>query len=466
MNQMMPPPELPARSINPATGELIEEHGFASDAAVEQVLAAAAAAQKTWARTPLDERSVFLKRCAGLLRERRDSLAETITREMGKPLVEALGEVEKSAFNCEYVADHGAEWLADRDAPSNATQSYVSFLPLGVVFGVMPWNFPVWQIFRFTVSALMSGNAVILKHAPNVQGCAKLVERLIRDAGAPAGLFANLTASLRSVPAIVNDSRIAAVTLTGSRRAGSALAALAGAACKKSVLELGGLDPFIVLADADLDGAVAAAARGRFGNCGQVCIAPKRFILEESIADAFTERFVAAGEKLVIGDPMDRATTLGPMARGDLRDELHDIVEKTVAAGARVLTGGAPIEGPGNFFQPTVLDGVTSDMAAATRETFGPVASLMRVASADEAVAMANDSEFGLSSNLWTRDLDHGRALARRIEAGGVFINGVSASDPRLPVGGIKQSGYGRELAAFGMHEFTNIQTVWIGPVA
>ena len=452
-------------SINPATGELLEEFDFQSEREVEDILTATAEAAARWRTTSFSERSTALMRLADILLGDRRRFARDITLEMGKPITEAEAEIDKCAWNCKYVAEMGEPWLRNEAVKSSATESYVSYLPLGVVLAVMPWNFPLWQVFRFGASALMAGNAVLIKHAPNVLRCALNIEEAALRAGLPRGLLGNLIVPVESVAGVLTDPRIAAVTFTGSPRAGAAVASIAGAALKKSVLELGGADAFIVLADADLDRAVSAAVRGRFSNCGQICLAPKRFILVDSIADEFQSKFSSAASKIRIGNPLEVGTQLGPLARADLLDELDGQVRVSIQAGARVVSGGARLIGKGNYYMPTILADVTANMPVACEETFGPVAALMRAASPEEALDLANDSEYGLSSNLWTADLSLARRLARGIHAGGVFINGVSASDPRLPVGGVKRSGYGRELASFGIREFVNTQTVWIGPV-
>lgn len=449
-------------SINPATGEQLSAWPWADAGRIEQAISLAHEAAPGWARRPATERAALLRAIATGLRAQKDSLARTITLEMGKPLAEALGEVEKSAWNCEYVADNGPGWLEDEHVATQARSSYVAHLPLGVVLSILPWNFPVWQIFRCAASALLAGNTLLVKHSPNVQGCAAAVEKIVRAAGIPAGVFQNLNAPVGAVAAIIADHRVAAVTLTGSPAAGAKVAAQAGAACKKSVLELGGSDAFIVLADADIDAAVAAGVRARFSNCGQVCLAAKRFIVEAPIADEFEGRFAAAAAALRIGDPLDASTQLGPLARSDLRDGLVDQVSRSVKQGARVVTGGGIVAGRGWFHQPTVLADITAQMPAAREETFGPVAAIQRVPDARAAIALANDSAFGLSAMLWTSDLDRARAMARELVVGGVFINSVTASDPRLPVGGVKLSGYGRELGRSGMLELCNLQTVWV----
>lgn len=449
-------------SVNPATGEQFAVWPLADAALIERTLESAHRAAALWRGQSLTQRAALLKGIAAQLRQNKASLARNITLEMGKPLPEAEAEVEKSAWNCEYVAEHGPAWLADQVVTTQARSSYVAHLPLGVVLSILPWNFPVWQIFRCAASALMAGNTLLLKHAPNVQACANQVTQLIAAAGAPAGVFQNLHAPVPVIGEIIADARVAAVTLTGSTAAGAKVAAQAGAACKKSVLELGGSDAFIVLADADLDAAVAAGVRARFTNCGQVCLAAKRFIVEQSIAEEFTQRFTAAAAALRIGDPLQSGTQMGPMARADLRDQLEAQVQASVRIGARVVTGGSRRDGAGWFYTPTVVTQVTRQMPVVAQEVFGPVAAMLTARNADEAVTLANDSAFGLSAMLWTRDLDRARSIARLLDVGGVFINSVTASDPRLPVGGVKLSGYGRELGRTGMLELCNAQTVWV----
>jgi succinate-semialdehyde dehydrogenase len=450
-----------SESINPATGATIATWPFADAARIEATLSTAALAARDWRKRSLAERAALLRGVAAQLRLNSDKLTRMITLEMGKPLAEAKGEVEKSAWNCEYVAEHGATWLADEEVATQARRSYVSYQPLGPVLGILPWNFPVWQGFRCATAALMAGNVFILKHAPNVQGCAQLVTELFEAAGFPPGVFQNLHAPVPAIAAIIADPRVAAVTLTGSPMAGAKVAAQAGAACKKSIMELGGSDPFIVLADADLDAAVAAAVRARFSNCGQVCLAAKRFIVEAGIAARFTEAFSAAAAALRIGDPLEPATQLGPMARADLRDGLEAQVEASLRAGARLVTGGKRPAGAGWFYAPTVLTDLTRQMPVVAQETFGPVAAVLSARDAAEAVAMANDSPYGLSAMVWTSP-ERGQKMARELDVGGVFINSVTMSDPRLPVGGVKLSGYGRELGRMGMLDLCNAQTVWV----
>lgn len=451
-------------SINPATNKPIKTFALQDDAAIEAALAAAASAQRAWRQVPVEERVTLLTRMASALRAGKARYAEMIVREMGKPLAEAEAEIEKCAYNCDFYAEHAPAYLADEEVASNASESVVAFEPLGVVLAIMPWNYPFWQYFRFAAPALAAGNGAILKHANNVPECALAVQEVMAAAGAPAGLTATLLIDTSKVAGLIEDERIAAVTLTGSTEVGAIVASQAGKALKKQVLELGGSDPFIVLADADLEAAAETAVKARYINVGQSCVNAKRFIIEEAVADQFTELFVEKASALKIGDPMERDTKIGPMARENLRTALQDQVRRSVAEGAVLKLGGEPIEGDGFYYPPTVLDHVKPGMTAFREETFGPVAAIIRAKDADEAVAMANDSEYGLGAALWTGDIVRGRRLATRIEAGAVFINGMTASDPRYPFGGIKRSGYGRELGVYGIREFVNIKTVWIGP--
>ncbi len=451
-------------SVNPATGQELARFEPHTPDAVEAALANAAQAQRQWARVPVTERVELLRRMATALRAGKERYGRLITLEMGKPLPEAEAEVEKCAWNCDFYADKAPDFLADEVTDSNASESAVVFDPLGVVLAIMPWNYPFWQFFRFAAPAFAAGNGAILKHANNVPQCALAIEEVMREAGCPEGLFRTLLIDSGAVAGLIADDRIAAVTLTGSTEVGMIVAAQAGRALKKQVLELGGSDPFIVLADADIDAAAAMAVKARFINVGQSCINAKRFIVEDAVADRFVEAFCAGVARLKMGDPLERDTNIGPMARANLRDTLHDQVERSVAAGAVLKAGGTPVDGPGFFYPATVLDHVGPDMAAACEETFGPVAAVIRVADAEAAIARANAIEFGLGAALWTSDVARGKALARRIEAGAVFVNGMTASDPRLPFGGIKKSGYGRELGVYGIREFVNIKTLWVGP--
>ena len=451
-----------ATSRNPATGELIATYPFQTQTDVEQLLDVNAAAFRLWRATPMRERVAAYRRLADTLRERSESFAALITAEMGKTLAAARGEVEKCAATIEWIADNGPGILADEPVNVGSDDEvHVSFLPIGTVLAVMPWNFPLWQVIRASGPIMLSGNGFMLKHAPNVMGSAYALQEAYEAAGFPKGLFTNLIADNDTVARTIEDPRIAAVTLTGSMRAGSAVAATAGKALKKSLLELGGSDAFIVLADGNIDLAVKAAVEARFQNAGQVCLAAKRFILEAPIAEQFTRQFVAAVEQLKVGDPLDSAINVGPMARADLRDELDGQVQRTIAAGATLLLGGKKIDGPGNFYAPTVLADVKPGMAAFDEETFGPVAAITIAANAEEAIVLANTSDYGLGGSLWTQDIPRAQRIARRLETGGVFINGFPATNARIPVGGVKKSGYGRELSHFGLREFTNAQAVW-----
>ena len=451
-------------TIDPTTGSVLERFVYMDEPAVEAALAAAAAAAITWAATPARQRTALLSAVAGRLRAQSLALATTAVREMGKPVVQARAEVEKCARCCDYFAANGGAMMAPQEAPSNAARSYVAFRPLGIVLAIMPWNYPYWQVFRAAVPALLAGNAVLLKHAENTTRCGLEIERAFREAGAPEGLFATLLVSNRAADELIADPRIRAVTLTGSERAGVAVASAAGAALKKSVLELGGSDAFVVLADADLELAAEAAVTARFQNTGQSCIAAKRFIVADPVHAEFLARFVALAKAQRVGNPMDEGVALGPCARGDLRDGIHEQVCATLARGARLELGGEPIGGRGYFYQATIVSDVVPGMRMFDEEVFGPAAAVVRARDADEAIALANASSYGLGFSMWTNDAAAAEKLATRVEAGAVFINGIVASDPRLPFGGVKKSGYGRELATFGVHEFVNVQTVWIGP--
>lgn len=451
------------QSINPATEEVLatfEEH---SPEQVNQILEEAQIAFSRRATT-FQQRSNLMHRLADALRTQRAELARIATLEMGKPIAEAEAEVDKCAWNCDFYAEHARRFLQPESVESSASQSYVAFEPLGVILAIMPWNFPYWQVFRFAAPAVMAGNAAILKHAPNVPQCALAIERLFQDVGFPPGTLRTLFLSSEATEQLIGDDRVCAVTLTGSERAGQAVGAAAGRALKKTVLELGGSDPFIVLEDADLESAVQTAVRSRFQNAGQSCLAAKRFLVVDAIADAFLDHFKAQAAQLTVGDPLDRATLIGPLARRDLRDSLHIQVQETLGQGARLELGGEPRESRGYFYSPTIVSGVTPAMPMFRQETFGPAAAVIRVRNAEEAIALANASQYGLGSSVWTRNIDRARELVSRIQAGAVFINGIVASDPRLPFGGVKHSGYGRELSSYGIREFVNIQTVWIGP--
>ncbi|ALM86023.1 NAD-dependent succinate-semialdehyde dehydrogenase [Bordetella sp. N] len=462
MSQTNTNPASNAVSRNPATGELIATYAFQNPAEVERLLEDNASAYRLWRATPMAERVATYRRLADAMRQDAENLAGLITAEMGKTIAAARAEVAKCAATIDWIADNGPAILADEPVSVDGDdQVHVSYLPVGSILAVMPWNFPLWQVIRASGPIMLSGNGFILKHAPNVMGAAYAMQRLHEIAGFPAGLFANLNADNDTVAHVIDDPRVAAITLTGSMRAGSAVAALAGKALKKSLLELGGADAFVVLADANIDLAVKAAIEARFQNAGQVCLAAKRFIVEKSIAAEFTEKFVAAAKSLKTGNPLDASNNLGPMARGDLRDELHNQVQRTLDAGASLLLGGHKIDGPGNFYAPTVLADVKPGMAAFDEETFGPVAAITVAEDAEHAIELANTSDYGLGGSLWTSDVARAQRIARRMETGGVFINGFPATNARIPVGGVKKSGYGRELSHFGLREFTNAQAVW-----
>ncbi|TXH66737.1 MAG: NAD-dependent succinate-semialdehyde dehydrogenase [Lysobacteraceae bacterium] len=447
--------------INPWTGQAEYRYDYADEMAVERVLQAAAEAWPEWARRDLDSRGVLLKAVAGVLRARREAIAATMGAEMGKLRREALAEIEKSASACDYYAEHAADYLHDGDIATEARRSYVTYEPIGCVFAVMPWNFPIWQVFRFLAPSLMAGNVAVLKHATNVPRCADAIAEVLREAGLPTGVFGVLHIDNDAAARVIGDPRVHAVTLTGSERAGRSVAATAGRHLKKCVLELGGSDPFVVMDDADLDLTIPAAIASRYGNAGQTCIAAKRFIATHGIADAFVERFIDAASELQIGDPALDATTLAPMARADLRDELHAQVMRSLEAGAKLLLGGTPGQGAAHY-PATVLDAVAPGTVAYREELFGPVASILRATDEADAIRLANDTQFGLGASVWTADPARGEAVARKLQAGATFVNAIVRSDVRLPFGGTKTSGYGRELAEHGIHEFMNIKTVYV----
>jgi len=449
-------------TVNPATGERVKSFELWGEAQIETTLAEAAAAVPGWQATTFAERAQLLRRAATELRTNLDSYARLITLEMGKLAREARAEIEKCALGCDYYADYGAALLHDEPVPTEAAASYVAYQPLGTVLAVMPWNFPFWQAFRAAAPALMAGNTMLLKHASNVPQCAIAIEAIFARAGFPVGVFRTLLISGAQAEKLIGDARIHAVTLTGSEAAGRKIGAAAGAHLKKSVLELGGSDAFVVLEDADLDQAAAAGAQARMQNCGQSCIAAKRFVLVPAIADAFVARLRDRLTALVPGDPMRTDTTLAPMARVDLRAELHKQVADSVRAGARLALEGGPVSGPGFYFRPAILDQVRPGMRAYDEELFGPVAIVLRAADEADALRIANDNRYGLGASVWTGDVKRGERLARGLEAGSSFVNAIVKSDPRLPFGGVKASGYGRELARHGMREFVNIKTVWI----
>jgi succinate-semialdehyde dehydrogenase/glutarate-semialdehyde dehydrogenase len=446
-------------ATNPADGSELGTYETHTREQIEEALERAQNAFERWRARPVAERAALLTALASTLRSRKDELARLASQEMGKPIKESEAEVEKSASFCEYYAEHAESMLASRTIDGGAQENYIRFEPIGAVLAVMPWNFPYVQVFRFAPPALVAGNVALLKHASNVPGCAVAIEEVFAQAGFPEGVFQTLLVAPEEVEAILTDDRVAGVALTGSDRAGSQVAAIAGRALKHSVMELGGSDPFVVLEDADLDAAAVQGCRGRNINAGQACIASKRFIVVDAVADEFEQKLAAAVAKLKVGDPLDPATDVGPMARRDLVDGLERQVQESRDAGADLLVGGFG-DGPGCFVSPIVLTGVTPEMPVFTEETFGPVAAVARVADEDEAIALANHSQYGLGASIWTNDADRGRRVAERIEAGMVFVNSIVFSDARLPFGGMKRSGYGRELGEFGIHEFVDVKSI------
>lgn len=450
------------KSVNPVTGELLREWPLHDEAEVERRVAQASDAFRVWKTRPLAERGALLVAMAERLEAEVTELAQTLTEEMGKPIAESVAEVKKCAWVCRHYAEHAAELLAATHVDAAARESLVRYDPIGPVLAIMPWNFPYWQVFRFAAPALMAGNVLLVKHAPNTQGCAEHIARIARESGLPAGCLELVRVDVPAIAGLIADPRVAAVTLTGSDRAGRSVGAIAGQHLKRSVLELGGSDPFIVLADADLERTVAQAVVARCLNTGQTCCAAKRFIVVEAIAEAFISRFTAAMAALRVGDPMDPETQMGSMARADLLDAIDQQVQASVAAGARLLTGGHRVGDSGFFYAPTVLVDVPRDAPAAREELFGPVAAVFIARDAEHAVEIANDTSFGLAASVWSEDRDKARALVPRLDAGLVFINKMPGSDPRLPFGGVKASGYGRELGLAGIREFVNVKTVCI----
>lgn len=449
--------------IDPTTGTALHERPVADAGQVEQILANAEFAYRSWQYTRFDERAQVLCAVAALMRQEVETLAPLMTAEMGKPIREARGEVEKAAWCAQHYAEHAESYLATETLESDASHSYVQYLPLGVILGILPWNAPFWLAFRFAAPTLMAGNVCVMKPDPHVPACAEAIASLFERAGAPAGIFQNLPLQTPEVEAVIRDRRVRAVSFTGSDRGGAAVASIAASEIKPAVLELGGSDPCLVLADADLEQAADVITLSRMINAGQSCIAAKRIIVEAPVYERMLELLSERLGRLQLGDPREEDTDIGPIARADLRDELHRQVEKTVAAGARCLLGGTLPTTPGFFYPVTLLADVSNDMAAGCEETFGPVAVVMRADSAEHAVALANDTDFGLGAGVWT-SADRGEAIARELEAGQVAVNGIVKTDPRLPSGGIKRSGYGRELGPHGIHEFVNAQQVWVGP--
>lgn len=450
------------RSVNPVTGQVVNEIDCWSEQALFDAVGQAHDANASWRGMTVSERCMPVQRCAELLAERREELAHLITREMGKVINESYAEIDKCIFTCEYYAEHGVQFLKDEILDSDASRSLVSYEPIGTVLGIMPWNFPLWQIIRCAIPALLSGNTVLLKHASNVPQCALAAEQLLHDAGIPRNVYRSLMINSSQVEPLFRDKRIRGIALTGSEGTGRQVAGLAGSQLKKTVLELGGSDAFVVLADADLPLAIETAIKSRFFTSGQSCINAKRIILVREIAEEFIERFTVAVNKLVVGDPMSVNTQVGPMVRADLRDVLHAQVMQSIQMGAVALTGCQPVSGPGFYYQASVLDKVSSGMPAYEEELFGPVAAILHADDEAHAVELANDSKYGLGGTVFTSDVTRGEAIARQINAGMVYINGLVKSDPRLPFGGTKHSGLGRELARHGMLEFCNAKTLWI----
>jgi succinate-semialdehyde dehydrogenase / glutarate-semialdehyde dehydrogenase len=456
-------------TVNPATGADLAEYDDTSPDEVDAILDESRHLAADWRNVGAAERGEALGTLAVVLRDRREDLARLATLEMGKPLAESRAEVEKCAWTCEWFAEHGPGLLDPEPVETGALRTRVTYVPLGVLFAVMPWNFPYWQVIRALAPAVTAGNVVVLKHAPSTTGCALLLADIVNQSNLPKGVLSVVVADFATTPAvserIITDDRVAAVTLTGSTGAGRAVAAIAGRALKKTVLELGGSDPFIVLADADIVAAADWAVRSRFQNSGQSCIATKRIIVEATVVDDFTDAFLEGVGRLTVGDPLKPGVTIGPLARADLRDAVVRQVQASVDQGAQLLAGGRVVEGPGFFYEPTVLNRVTPDMAVLTEEVFGPAVPLVAAGDADDAIRLANASIFGLGSNIWTADLDRGETLAARIDSGHTTINGMTSSDARIPFGGVKDSGFGRELSRYGLHEFVNIHSVVVnGP--
>ena len=453
---------MPIASINPATGEKLKEFSPFDGAEIEKRLARAEQAFREYRRTNSTKRSDLLHAVAELLFQEKNNLAETITLEMGKLFHDSVAEIEKCARGCRFYAENGARFLEQEPAQTDAAESYVDYQPLGPVLAIMPWNFPFWQVFRFAAPALMAGNVGLLKHASNVPQCALAIENIFCRAGFEDGVFQTLLIEPEQVEKLIVDTRVKAVTLTGSEKAGSAVASAAAREIKKSVLELGGNDAFIVMPSAEFERAVNTAVKARTINTGQSCIAAKRFIIADQIYERFLEQFVDRMRTLRLGDPIDPETDLGPLATEQILRGVHDQVEESIAAGAKLLTGGNRVQGPGFFYEPTVLVDVPKDSPAYREELFGPVAAVFRVGDVHEAINLANDTAFGLGASAWTNDRKERKLFVSELDAGMVFINAMVASDPRLPFGGVKRSGFGRELGAAGIREFTNTKTIWI----
>lgn len=452
------------QAVNPASEEPMQAYEEHSDQQVTAIIEKAEKAFQFWKNTAFKDRAACMKRAAEILRVRKDALSRTMTEEMGKTLTESQGEIEKCAWVCDYYADHAATFLANEEIVTDATKSYVSYQPLGVILAIMPWNYPFWQVFRFAAPGLMAGNASILKHAPNVPGCALAIESVFSEAGFPKGLFANLFLTNEQAATVIANRKIKAVTLTGSTRAGREVAEKAGAELKKCVLELGGSDPYVVLEDADLELAVKKMAAGRLKNAGQSCIAAKRFIVPNAIKDSFLEKLKEEMESYSFGDPILEGTDMGPMVGKKYRDQLHEQVQQSLQAGAKCILGGQIPKGRGYYYPPTILTNVSKGMPAYDEELFGPVASVISVKDEEEAFRIANDTNYGLGAAIFSKDVARAQVLAEtRLDAGSCFVNTMVQSDPRLPFGGIKDSGFGRELSHHGIKEFVNVKTVQVG---
>lgn len=448
--------------INPATEEVVREVPIESLDAAKQKLAQSQEAFLMWSKLPLDERSKLFHKLADNFLAKIDKYAALATEEMGKPIAQARKEIEKCAATCRFYADNTREFLADKEVKTEAKKSYVQFMPLGVILAVMPWNYPFFQVIRFAANALMAGNVGVLKHASNVQGCAVALEEAFLESGFPKGIFSNININTPEVKNIIEDDRVVAVTLTGSERAGKSVAAIAGACLKKTVLELGGSDAYIILADVDLEKATDLAIAGRLNNTGQTCIAAKRFIVLDAIYEEFVKLFAKKMETAKMGDPTDESSYYGPLARIDLRNEIHSQVDKSVKQGARLVVGGQIPDMKGAYYPATILADVTPGMEAFDNELFGPVASVIKAANEEEAIELANNSQFGLGGGVFGKDVKKAEAIARQLESGNAAVNKLVASDLRMPFGGVKKSGYGRELSDYGMMEFVNIKSVWI----
>ncbi len=448
------------QSINPFTGEVIGSYEEFSDKMVAEIIDKTHHSYQNWKQTDFEERSSLMHQLAERLLEKKDELAVLITSEMGKIITESVAEIEKCAWLCHHYADHAAAMLEEEGMPSDGTISYVRFDPIGIIYAIMPWNFPFWQVFRFAVPTIMAGNTVVLKHAPNVFGCATAIEELFIEAGFPPHIMSNLIISVEQSDKVIAHPLVQGVTLTGSQKAGRMVASVAGKYLKKSVMELGGSDPYIVLKDAEINHACKTGMCSRMLNAGQVCISAKRFIVEESIFDDFVAEQKSLLEHLVLGDPMVKETEMGPMARPDLLEQIEQQVEKSVKMGAELITGGKRMND--RFYAPTLLINARKGMPVYDEETFGPVSVVIPAKDPEDAVRIANDTEYGLGASIWTQNIELAEKMAAQLEAGAVFINGMTKSDPRLPFGGTKRSGYGRELSHFGIREFVNIKTVWV----